>query len=527
MTIVGASGEIRLFEPPVKPSVSMKNLKKKHKKVVADLKFKNRIAMRFLRADYKEDLAAAKNEKRGAEEIAKIKSVFAEESAKKTAEFKAELEAILAANKAEVEEKKVSFAENYKKDLALWKKQPEISEQDAALMKAEYKAKVAELKAELAEAKTQNAAAVAEVKKIADPTARKLALAKQKEKFEKIKGDIAEAKRVATETYERAVYSEEKYYEIHQKQKNINSILRDKSLLFMLIPYLLFFATYYYAPYFGLQIAFKDYSIRKGIWASEWVGLENFKTFLGGPYFGRLIRNTFVLNLYNLLLGFPAPIIFALLLNELRSKLFKTTIQTISYLPHFISIVVIAGIVVNFLAPSGLINHLYVAVMEFFTGKNVDPIYFLMRPEYFRMIYTLMGVWASFGFGSIVYSSAISGIDQELYEAARIDGAGRWRQTLSITIPSIMPTIAIYLIMQVSRMLTLGYETIILLYQPITYETADVISSYSYRQGLGSTSGRPDYSLSTSIGLFNGVVSLTLVTIANKVSNKLGDVGLW
>ena len=172
-------------------------------------------------------------------------------------------------------------------------------------------------------------------------------------------------------------------------------------------------------------------------------------------------------------------------------------------------------------------NHLYVGVKEFFTQQHVDPIYFLTKPEYFRMIYTLMGIWAGFGFGSIVYTSAISGIDQELYEAAKIDGAGRWRQTLSITIPGIMPTIAIYLIMRVSHMLTVGYETIILLYQPVTYETADVISTYSYRMGLGSTSGRPDYSLSTAIGLFNGVVSLTLVTIANKVSRKIGDVGLW
>ncbi|MBQ4160985.1 MAG: sugar ABC transporter permease [Clostridia bacterium] len=295
----------------------------------------------------------------------------------------------------------------------------------------------------------------------------------------------------------------------------------------MLIPYLLFFGVYHYAPYFGIQIAFKDYSIRKGIWGSEWVGFENFTTFLGGPYFPRLLRNTFVINLYGLILGFPASPVFALLLNEVKSKMFKTTVQTITYLPHFISTVVIAGIVVNFLAPSGLMNHLYVGIKEFFTQQHVDPIYFLMKPENFRMIYTLMGIWAGFGFGSIVYTSAISGIDQELYEAAKIDGAGRWRQTLSITIPGIMPTIAIYLIMRVSHMLSVGYETIILLYQPVTYETADVISTYSYRMGLGSTSGRPDYSLSTAIGLFNGVVSLTLVTIANKISRKVGDVGLW
>ncbi len=527
MAIVGASGEIRLFEPPTKPSVSMKKLKASHAKAVADLKFKHRIAMRFLRADCKEDLAAAKAEKKSAEEIAKIKAVFDEASAKKEAEFKASLAALLEAHKAEEAEKKVSFAENYKVDLALWKQEPDISKEDAAALKAEFDAKAAELKAALVEIKKARRAEIAAARAEADPAAKKLALAKLKEKYDKLIADNGEALRVATEKYERAVYSEAKYYEIHQRQKNINSVMRDKTLLFMLIPYLLFFAVYHYAPYFGIQIAFKDYSIRKGIWASEWIGFDNFTSFLGGPYFPRLLRNTFVINLYGLILGFPASPIFALLLNEVRSKLFKTTVQTISYLPHFISTVVIAGIVVNFLAPSGLINHLYVGLKEFFTQQHVDPIYFLMKPEYFRMIYTLMGIWAGFGFGSIVYTSAISGIDQELYEAARIDGAGRWRQTLSITIPGIMPTIAIYLIMRVSHMLTVGYETIILLYQPVTYETADVISTYSYRMGLGSTSGRPDYSLSTAIGLFNGVVSLTLVTIANKISRKVGDVGLW
>lgn len=527
MAIVGASGEIRLFEPPTKPRVSMKKLKKAHEKAVADLKFKNRIAMRFLRADYKDDLAAAKTEKKPAEEVAKIKAVFEENKAKMEAEFKANLEALLAAHKAEEEEKKVSFAENYKVDIALWKKEPEISKEEAAALKAEFDAKAAELKAALAKIKKERKAEIAVARAEKDPAAKKLALAKLKEKYDKLIADNREALRVATEAYERTVYSEAKYYEIHQRQKNLNAIWRDKTLLLMLIPYLLFFGVYHYAPYFGIQIAFKDYSIRKGIWGSEWVGFENFTTFLGGPYFPRLLRNTFVINLYGLILGFPASPVFALLLNEVKSKMFKTTVQTITYLPHFISTVVIAGIVVNFLAPSGLMNHLYVGIKEFFTQQHVDPIYFLMKPENFRMIYTLMGIWAGFGFGSIVYTSAISGIDQELYEAAKIDGAGRWRQTLSITIPGIMPTIAIYLIMRVSHMLSVGYETIILLYQPVTYETADVISTYSYRMGLGSTSGRPDYSLSTAIGLFNGVVSLTLVTIANKISRKVGDVGLW
>ncbi len=527
MAIVGASGEVRLFEPPTKPRASMKKLKAAHEKATADLKFKHRIAMRFLRVDYKEDLAAAKKEKKSAEEIAKIKSVFTETMAARKAEFEEKLNALLTAQKAEKEEKKVAFAENYKIDLALWKQEPTITKEEAAALKAEYDAKLAQLKAQKAEIKKQKAAEFRAAKAEADLSVRKLSLAKLKEKFNKLEADNNEAKRVATQAYETEVYSEDKYYKLQKKRKSINAILRDKVLLFMLIPYILFYVVYHYAPYYGIQIAFKDYSIRKGIWASEWVGFKHFKNYIGGPYFWRLVRNTFMINVYRLVIDFPAPIIFALLLNELRSRAFKTVVQTISYLPHFISSVVIAGIVVNFLAPSGLLNHVYVAVKEFFTGQEATPIFFLAKPEYFRLIYTLMGVWAGTGFGSIVYSSAISGIDQELYEAAKIDGAGRLRQALSITIPGIMPTIAIYLIVRVSHMLSVGYETIILLYQPVTYETADVMSTYSYRQGLGSTSGRPNYSSSTAIGLINGTISMILVTTSNKISRKIGDVGLW
>ncbi len=527
MAIVGASGELRLFEPPTKPRDSMKKLKASHEKTIADMKFKHRLAVRFLRDDIKGDVAAAKAEKKSADVIAKIKTDGAAALAEKKEAFKKLLEETLAAQKQEVAEKKVSYEESYKVDIALWKKEPEISKEEAAALKVDLDAKKAELQAKLAEVKAAHKAALAEAKAEPAASARKLAIAKVNEKFNNMKLDVGEEKRVAVEKYERAVYSEAKYYSIHQRQKNFAAIWRDKALLLMLIPFLLFFGIFHYGPMPGIQIAFKDYSIRKGIWASEWVGLKNFESFLGGPYFLRLLRNTFVINLYGLILGFPASPIFALLLNELRSKLFKTTVQTISYLPHFVSSVVIAGIVVNFLAPSGLFNHIYIAVKSFFTQESVDPIYFLMKPEYFRMIYTLMGIWSGFGFGSIVYSSAISGVDQELYEAAKIDGAGRWRQAISITLPSIMPTIAIYLIMRIGHMLSVGYETIILLYQPVTYETADVISTYSYRMGLGSTSGRPDYSLSAAIGLFNAVVSFTLVSITNKISNKLGDVGLW
>ena len=248
-------------------------------------------------------------------------------------------------------------------------------------------------------------------------------------------------------------------------------------------------------------------------------GFYHFYSFFTGPYFTRLLGNTLWLNILLIIFGFPAPIIFALMLNEVRNKLFKTTVQTISYLPHCVSTVVVAGLVVNFLSPSyGIINFAY----KWITGADAG-IYFMAKPEYFRTIYVLMDVWKATGFGSIIYTSALAGIDMELYEAARIDGAGRWRQMISITIPGIIPTIAIMLIMRLGNILNLGYEAIILLYQPVTYVTADIISTYVYRVGLIDG----NYSLSTAVGLFNGVVALIMVYAANTVSRKVGEVGLW
>ena len=269
-------------------------------------------------------------------------------------------------------------------------------------------------------------------------------------------------------------------------------------------------------------MAFKDYSPFKGVWGSPWApmnGFYHFYSFFTGPYFTRVLGNTLWMNILLIIFGFPAPIIFALMLNEVRNKLFKTTVQTISYLPHFVSTVVVAGLVVNFLSPSsGIINFAY----KWITGAD-SGIYFMAKPEYFRTIYVIMDVWKGAGFGSIIYTSALAGIDMELYEAARIDGAGRWRQMMSITIPGIIPTIAIMLIMRLGNILNLGYEAIILLYQPVTYVTADIISTYVYRIGLVDG----NYSLSTAVGLFNGVVALVMVYASNTISQKVGEVGLW
>jgi len=263
-------------------------------------------------------------------------------------------------------------------------------------------------------------------------------------------------------------------------------------------------------------IAFKNYSPSKGILESPWIGFEHFKTFFSSYYFRRIVRNTLLINLYDIIFGFPAPIIFALLLNEIRNSLFKRSIQTITYIPHFISVVVICGMIVDFLSMKGLVNN----IIEFFGGK---PIQFLIEPKWFRAIYVGSGIWQNLGWGSIVYLSALTGINPNLYEAARIDGAGRFKQVIHITLPGIAPTIIILLILRIGNMMSLGFEKIILLYNPNTYETADVISSYVYRKGLLEM----NYSYSAAVGLFNSVVNFILLVSANKLSRTVTETSLW
>jgi len=260
-------------------------------------------------------------------------------------------------------------------------------------------------------------------------------------------------------------------------QNTLSCLIRDRHLYIMLIPFLLYYIIFYYKPFAGLKMAFQDYQPFLGIEGSRWVGFDNFVTFFTGPYFWRLIGNTLLISIYNLIFAFPIPIILAILFNEVKNSRFRTAVQTISYMPRFISTVVIAGLVVNFLSPStGIVNIL----LEKF---GIESVYFLTKPEYFRAIFVLQGIWASAGFGSVIFYSAISSIDLELYEAATIDGAGRWKQTLHITLPSLLPTIGIMLILQIGNIMNVGYEMIILLYQPVTYETADIIGSYVYPYG--------------------------------------------
>ncbi len=291
---------------------------------------------------------------------------------------------------------------------------------------------------------------------------------------------------------------------------------RNRNLYLLVLPVLAFYIIFHYKPMYGAVIAFKDYSPGLGIGKSPWVGFDNFIRFFSGPYFGRLIRNTLLLSLYNLLFGFPAPIVLALLLNEVRNKKFKSLTQTITYLPHFISMIVVTGMITNFCMSNGLFNDIIV----FFGGER-SPL--LQNPRLYRTIYVASSIWQEVGWGSIIYLSALSGVDAQLYEAASIDGAGKWKQLLHVTLPGISPTIITMLILKMGSLMSLGYEKTILLYNAATYETADIISSYIYRVGLVDQ----DWSYSTAIGLLNSVINCILLVLTNRLSKKISDTSLW
>lgn len=302
-----------------------------------------------------------------------------------------------------------------------------------------------------------------------------------------------------------------------KKNKFLKNIYRDRYLYLLIAPMIVWLILFKYRPLYGLQIAFKDYSLFKGIEGSPWVGLQNFYDFFNGPYFLKTLKNTFILNFMVLIISFPIPIILALLINEIKSNNFKKVVQTATYLPHFISAVVVAGIVINMLGPSSGVINIIIEKLGF------EKVYFLTKPEYFRGIFTTMEIWQESGFNSIVFLAALSGIDQELYEAARVDGANKWKQIINVTIPGILPAIMIMLIIKVGNILNLSFEKIILLYQPATYETADVLSTYVYRTGLVDA----NYSLGAAVGLFEAVIAFVLVFGANRISRKFTETSLW
>lgn len=292
---------------------------------------------------------------------------------------------------------------------------------------------------------------------------------------------------------------------------------RNKVIYFLCIPIVAWYLIFCYAPMGGIIMAFQNFAPAKGILDSPWVGLYHFKRFFTGPYAWRLIRNTFMLSFLDLLFNFPAPIIFALLLNEVHCRLYKKTIQTISYMPYFISLVVMCGIVIDFTKSGGVISN----AVALLTGSN--PQNLLGNAAYFRPIYTISSIWQGLGYGSIIYIAALSGVDMELYEAATIDGASRWKQTIHITLPSISSTIIIMLIMKMGSMLSVGSEKVMLLYSPAIYETSDVISTYVYRNGFETY----DYSFSTAVGLFNSVVNTFFLVTANAICRKVSETSLF
>lgn len=284
----------------------------------------------------------------------------------------------------------------------------------------------------------------------------------------------------------------------------------------MMIPVIGYYLIFHYGPMYGAIIAFKDYSPMKGILGSDWVGLKHFEEFFNSYYFLRVLKNTLLISLYTLVFEFPAPIILALLINEVRKRTFKRVVQTITYMPYFISLVVICGIITDFTNADGLINRLI--MMLGYDGQAM-----LQKPELFRPIYVLSEIWQRIGWESIIYIAALMSIDLEQYEAAKIDGASRLKQMFHITLPGLLPIITIMFILRMGNMLNVGFEKIILLYNPVTYETADVISSFVYRKGLLEFG----WSYSSAVGLFNSVINLVLLISANYISRRVSQNSLW
>lgn len=294
---------------------------------------------------------------------------------------------------------------------------------------------------------------------------------------------------------------------------------RNKLLLLMMLPGIALLIVFRYLPMYGLLISFQNYQLFRGFFASPWVGFRNFEKFFNDPFFFRLVRNTFLLGLYNILYTFPAPILLAILFNELRMLWFKRVVQTVSYIPYFISTVIIVGMLKSFLSTdNGVINNLIVSL----GGAKIN---FFSEPSWFRTIYISSEIWQGVGYGSILYLAAITGIDQELYEASRIDGASRIQNIFHITIPCLIPTISILFIMRVGSIISVSFEKVYLMYSSATYETADVIATYVYRMGIKSSN--PNFSYASAVGIMNSIVSLILVWGANTFSRRFLEESLW
>ncbi|MFD0961039.1 ABC transporter permease [Paenibacillus chungangensis] len=285
----------------------------------------------------------------------------------------------------------------------------------------------------------------------------------------------------------------------------------------IMLPGILYFLVYKYAPMWGIIIAFKDFNIFAGISESDWVGWQHFRDMFHDSQFYTVFFNTLIISIYKLLWGFPGPIILALLLNEVRHFLYKRSIQTLAYLPHFLSWVIVAGVLQNILSPtSGVVN-------QFLGYLGIEPIFFLADPQWFRAVIVASDIWKDIGWGAIIYLAALSGVNPEMYEAATVDGANKWQQILKITIPSILPTIIILFILRLGHVLDVGFEQIFIMLNPLVHNVGDVIETYTYRVGI--TQGK--YSYTTAVGLFKSLIGLLLVIAANRTAKKLGHEGLW
>ncbi|SDE45807.1 putative aldouronate transport system permease protein [Paenibacillus sp. UNCCL117] len=301
-----------------------------------------------------------------------------------------------------------------------------------------------------------------------------------------------------------------------ERSRRWRKVKRHGLLYVLLFPSILYFFVFNIVPYYGLSIAFKDFSPFIGIADSKWVGLKHFERIFVNPDFYRLLSNTVLIHMYKLIFGFPVPIIFALLLNEVRHTLFKRSVQTITYFPHFLSWVVYGGIVVTFLTPSGVVN----GVLKAF---DMAPINFLIDKDFFRPMLVVTAILKDFGWSAIIYLAALAGVNQELYQAAKVDGANRLQQMWSVTLPGILPTISLMLIMNLSHILDAGFEQIFVLMNPTVYEVGDIIDTYVYRMGLE----RGQFSLATAVGLFKGVIGFVLIVSANALLRKLDQRSIW
>lgn len=295
------------------------------------------------------------------------------------------------------------------------------------------------------------------------------------------------------------------------------SLRRNWDLYLLILPILVFFFVFSYMPMYGIIIAFKDYVAAKGIWGSPWVGFAHFQRFFESIYFERTIKNTLGISLYSLVVGFPMPILLALMINEVRHLPFKRTVQTVTYAPYFISQVVMCGMIIIFIRPdAGFINMLLKAMGH-------EQIAFIIEPSWFKTIYVWSGVWQNTGWGTIIYIAALAGLDQQMYEAAQIDGANKIQKIWHITLPCLMPTAILLLIMNCGSLMSVGFEKVFLLQTPLNMEASDVISTYTYRAGMIDA----NYSYSAAIGLFNSVINFVILFIVNQISKRASSISLF